>query len=101
MAQLPEDLRASLRFFALYLANGTLDPDLLDGVDYLPVLTKSPAALETAFTIFTNVLDIDEDGQVDDGDAYYRTAQWIRYYCDPAYVVTPPFEDWETRPAGT
>nr|WP_164903733.1 hypothetical protein [Nonomuraea polychroma] len=44
------------------------------------------------FTIYTNVLEIDENGQVDDGYAQYRAAQWIRRYCDPTYVIDPPYE---------
>ncbi|GLY24224.1 hypothetical protein Misp04_39560 [Micromonospora sp. NBRC 101691] len=31
------------------------------------------------------------------GDAMYRAAQYVRRYCDPDYVVDPPFEDWETE----
>ncbi|WP_435830459.1 DUF7677 family protein [Micromonospora echinospora] len=27
----------------------------------------------------------------------YRAAQYVRRYCDPDYVVDPPFEDWETE----
>ncbi|WP_421915618.1 DUF7677 family protein [Nonomuraea polychroma] len=48
--------------------------------------------LEMVFTIYTNVLEIDENGQVDDGYAQYRAAQWIRRYCDPTYVIDPPYE---------
>ncbi|MGW0483170.1 DUF7677 family protein [Nonomuraea sp. NPDC003214] len=100
MAKLPEDLRASLRFFAFYLANGTLDMELLDGIDYRPALMGFGSTLEMVFTIYANVLEIDESGLVDDGYAQYRVAQWIRHYCDPTYVVDPPFEEWETRLAG-
>ena len=100
VAQLPEDLRAGLRFFAFYLANGTLDMELLDGIDYRSALMQSGSALEMVFTIYTNVLEIDENGQVDDGHAQYRAAQWIRRYCDPTYVIDPPFEEWETRLIG-
>lgn len=100
MAKLPEEVRSSLRFFAFYLANGTLDMELLDDIDYRPALVDFGSTLEMVFTIYTNVLEIDEDGQVDDGDAQYRAAQWIRRYCDPTYVVDPPFEEWETRLAG-
>ncbi|ROO90512.1 hypothetical protein EDD29_8242 [Actinocorallia herbida] len=97
MAKLSEDLRAGIRFFAFYLANGTLDLELLDGIDYRPALLDSGSTLEMVFTIYTNVLDVDEDGLVDDGHAQYRVAQWLRRYCDPSYVVEPPFEEWETR----
>lgn len=98
MTRLPEDLRASLRFFAFFLANGTVDVDLLDGIDYRPALMRYGSPLEMVFTIFTNVLEVDETGQVTNaGDAAFRTAQWIRRYCDPTYEVDPPFAQWETE----
>ncbi|WP_419248493.1 DUF7677 family protein [Streptomyces virginiae] len=34
VAHLPTDVRAALRFFAFFLGNGTLDVELLDGIDY-------------------------------------------------------------------
>ncbi|MGI5486737.1 DUF7677 family protein [Microtetraspora malaysiensis] len=101
MAQLSEDVRASLRFFAFYLANGTLDMELLEDIDYRPALMQFGSTLEMVFTIFTNVLEIDENGLViNEGDAQLRAAQWIRHYCDPSYVVDPPFQPWETELAG-
>lgn len=98
MEHLPVDVRASLRFFAFYLANGTLDIDLLDGFDYWPALFLFGSSLEQVFAIYGNVLEIDSDGNVlNDGDAQYRVAQWIRSFCDPTYRVEPPFEAWETE----
>ncbi|MGW2324345.1 DUF7677 family protein [Streptomyces sp. NPDC001700] len=98
MAHLPVDVRASLRFFAFYLANGTLDVDLLDDVDYRPALFQFGSPLEQVFAIYGNVLRVDESGQVlNDGEAQYRAAQWIRAYCDPGYQVEPPFQAWETE----
>ncbi|MFJ4847833.1 hypothetical protein [Streptomyces sp. NPDC088733] len=91
-------MRASLRFFAFYLANGTLDVDLLDGIDYRPALFQYGSALEMVFAIYGNVLEVDEDGEVlNDGEAQYRAAQWIRAYCDPGYEAEPPFQAWETE----
>ncbi|WP_443098503.1 DUF7677 family protein [Undibacterium terreum] len=29
--------------------------------------------------------------------AEHRAAQCIRRWCDPAYEVNPPFEDWEAE----
>jgi hypothetical protein len=96
--QLPVDVRASLRFFAFYLANGTVDVDLLDGIDYRPALFEFGSALEQVFAIYGNVLRVDESGHVlNDGEAQQRAAQWIRGYCDPEYVVEPPFQPWETE----
>ncbi|MFE5504159.1 hypothetical protein ACFQ73_16470 [Amycolatopsis japonica] len=64
MGHRPVDVRASLRFFAFYLANGTIDVDLLDGFDYRPVLFQFGSSLEQVFAIYGNVLEIDEEGNV-------------------------------------
>ncbi|MEU2620583.1 hypothetical protein ABZ642_21030 [Streptomyces sp. NPDC007157] len=98
MDHLPVDVRAALRFFAFYIANGTLDVDLLEGIDYRPQLMAFGSPLEQVFAIFANVLQVDENGEVlNEGDAQYRAAQWVRSYCDPSYLVEPPFERWETE----
>ncbi|MGW2617571.1 DUF7677 family protein [Streptomyces sp. NPDC001500] len=92
------DVRASLRLFAFYLANGTIDVELLDGFDYRSTVFHSGSSLEQVFAIYGNVLRVDADGMVlNDGDAQYRVAQWIRACCDPSYRVEPPFEAWETE----
>ena len=96
MVQLPEDVRASFRFFAFYLANGTLDLDLLEDFDYKTEVMAFGSALEQVFAIFANVLDVDDSGRVTNyDDAQYRAAQWIRRLCDHQYRVEPPFQDWE------
>ncbi|MEV6300529.1 hypothetical protein AB0M02_14070 [Actinoplanes sp. NPDC051861] len=96
MAQLPEDVRSAFRFFAFYLANGTLVMDVLEDFDYRPVVMTYGSGLEQVFAVFANVLDVDEAGQVTNySDAEYRAAQWIRRACDGAYEVDPPFADWE------
>jgi hypothetical protein len=101
VAHLPEDVRSALRFFAFYLGNGTLELDLLDGIDYRTELMTFGSDLERVFAIFANVLDVDDQGRVtNEGDAIYRAAQWIRRRCDPTYVVDPPFEEWETELIG-
>jgi hypothetical protein len=98
MGHLPVDVRASLRFFAFYLANGTIDVDLLDGFDYRPALFEFGSPLEQVFAIYGNVLKVDTDGKVsNEAEAQYRAAQWIRHYCDPEYQVEPPFQAWETE----
>lgn len=87
-----------MRFFAFYLANGTVDVELLDGIDYRPHLVQFGSELEMAFTIFMNVLQVDDQGRVtNEGVAHRRAAQWIRSNCDPIYVVEPPFAEWETE----
>jgi hypothetical protein len=95
VARLPEDVRSAFRFFAFFLANGTVDVELLDEIDYLPAL-RQPSVLEQVFAIFSNVLDIGPDGMVTNGDqAKLRAAQYLRRCMDPTYVVEPPFEQWE------
>ncbi|WP_411104825.1 hypothetical protein [Streptomyces sp. cmx-4-9] len=98
MTHLPTDVRAALRFFAFHLGNGTLDGELLDGIDYRARLFVYGSDLEMVFAVFANVLEVDEQGQtVNDGEAQHRAAQWIRQRCDPAYRVEPPFAPWETE----
>ncbi|MBP0457971.1 DUF7677 family protein [Streptomyces montanisoli] len=56
------------------------------------------SSLEQVFAIYGNVLEVDGNGEVlNDGDAQYRAAQWIRRHCDPTYEVEPPFQAWETE----
>ncbi|MGW4945848.1 DUF7677 family protein [Actinoplanes sp. NPDC004185] len=96
MAQLPENVRSALRFFAFYLAEGTLVMDLLEDIDYRSVFLTYGSGLEQVFAVFANVLDVDESGLVTNyPDAEYRAAQWIRSACDSNYEVSPPFADWE------
>jgi len=99
MAQLPPSVRSEGRLFAFYLGNRTLALDILADVDYLdPNDPGLGSALETAFAIFLNVLDVDDRGQVTNAEtAQRRAAQYLRSYCDPAYVVEPPFEDGEVE----
>lgn len=98
MAHLPRDVRSSLRFFAFFVANGTLAVDLLGDIDYRSELVDTGSNLEMVFAVFANVLEVDESGQVTNHDgAAYRAAQWIRAHCDDAYEVEPPFEDWEVE----
>ncbi|GIH21535.1 DUF7677 family protein [Rugosimonospora africana] len=75
---------------------GTLDLELLEDIDYRVALMQFGSALEQTFAIFINVLDVQPDGEVTNtGDAMHRAAQYVRRYCDPTYVVEPPFEAWE------
>lgn len=102
MAQLSPSVRGSVSRFALWLANGTAGLPVLDGVDYRCVFDE-PSALEAAFAVYLNVLEVDADGVVTNARrAEERAAQHIRAYCDPGYVVHPPFAGWEVElhPAG-
>jgi hypothetical protein len=43
------------------------------------------------------VLELDENGQVLNAQhAKDRATDYLRAYCDPSFVVDPPYEDWET-----
>ncbi|MFC7280205.1 hypothetical protein ACFQS1_40145 [Paractinoplanes rhizophilus] len=96
MAHLPESVRSSLRFFAFYLAEGTLALDLLEGIDYRPAVMLYGSGLEQVLAIFANVLEVDEAGEVTNyAEAEHRAAQWIRRICDDGYLVDPPFAAWE------
>ncbi len=97
MARLSPDVRDELRLFAFYLANGTLDMDILgDEWDYQAIF-EEPSVLEMAFAIWAHKLEIDDEGAVTNGaQAQRRAAQYIRRFVDPEYVVDPPFGSEET-----
>jgi hypothetical protein len=96
--RLPDDVRSAIHYFTLRLTNGTIAPELLDGIDYQPYLNDLGSELEMAFAIFTNVLDINENGLVTNTDAAHRrAAQWIRARHDPSYRIDPPLQTWETE----
>lgn len=96
MSKLSPETRSACRSFAFYLANGTVDVELLEDIDYRPGLVELGSELEQVFAIFFNVLEVDEEGvPINQHLAQRRAAQWIRQYHDSAYHVEPPFEDWE------
>lgn len=96
MPKLSTDVRECLRFFAFYLGNGTVDMELLgDGWDY-DALFRNSSDLERVFAIWSNVLEISEEGEVlNCWEAKRRAAQYIRRFMDPTYIVEPPLEEWE------
>jgi hypothetical protein len=95
MIKLSASFRGSLRLFAFFLANGTLCADVMGEINYDDVLTD-PSTLERMFAIYANVIEMDDDGDVVNEDvATRRAAQWLRYSYDNAYIVEPPFADWE------
>ncbi|MFE1228089.1 hypothetical protein [Streptomyces sp. NPDC058745] len=74
---------------------------MLDGFDYRTTVFHSGSSLEQVFAIYGNVLHVDADGMVlNDGDAQYRVAQWIRACCDPSYRVEPPLPRRHRRRRG-
>ena len=69
----------------------------MEGVDYTCIF-EEPSAMEQAFAIFLNVLELDESGgAVNAKAAERRAAQYIRQYCERTYQVEPPFEQWEVE----
>jgi hypothetical protein len=96
LPRLNPDVRATMNHFVHSMMNGLLGYPLLDSIDYRPVLMEEGSAAEQAIAIFCNVLELDADGSpVNANEAEIRAAQYVRAYCDQAYDVVPPFEDWE------
>lgn len=94
MARLSKSVSHAIRMFAFWLANGTVGLPILQGIDYTCIFSE-PSALEQAFAIFANVLELDETGEVVDGKrAELRAAQWIHCYCT-GEPMDPPLEGWE------
>jgi hypothetical protein len=68
---------------------------MLEGVPYLDLYGKEPSAIEQAYAIFANVLEIDETGHVTNlKHAEKRATDYLRSYCS-GVQAEPPFEDWE------
>ena len=97
MARLPASVRAAVRDFAYALGNGTLDSTgLLRGIDYRPDFAKNSTELQLVFAVFTNVLQIDENGLITNAEeATRRAAAVVRHFHQPSFVVKPPLADWE------
>ena len=97
MAQLHASIRAAIVDFAYALGNGTLDSGgLLRGVDYRPDIQRNSNELQLVFAVFTNVLQVDDDGRVTNAEyAKQRAAAVVRRYHQPSFVVDPPLADWE------
>lgn len=93
--KLSNSFSGALRTFAYFMASGT--QHTLDGVDYLSLYGNEPSAIEQAYAIFANVLELDENGQVLNARyAQKRATDYLRAYCDPSFKVDPPYEEWET-----
>ncbi len=92
--ELSDSFSGALRTFAYFMASGT--HIMLEGVDCLPLYGKEPSAIEQAYAIFANVLELDEHGQVLNAQhAQKRATDYLRAYCDSSFKVDPPYEDWE------
>ena len=62
--KLSTSFSGALRLFSFWVANGTLGYQILNGIDYRPVLMKEPSALEQLYAIFANVIELDDAGIV-------------------------------------
>lgn len=86
----------ALRTFTYFLSSGTHYE--LEGVDYLSLYGREPSAIEKAYAIFANVLEMDDEGRVLNVKyAEKRACDYIRAYCQPGFEVDPPYEDWEVN----
>jgi hypothetical protein len=93
--KLSHSVSGALRTFAYFMSSGS--HYMLEGIDYLKLYGSEPSAIEMAYAIYINVLEVDKQGKVLNAKyAEKRATQYIRQYCDAKYVVEPPFEEWET-----
>ncbi|MQY50003.1 hypothetical protein GAO09_28650 [Rhizobiales bacterium RZME27] len=89
------DLRIAIAQFSLWVANGSVGHPILENVDYSEVL-QEPSAMERLYFIFTNCLELDEEGAPTNArHAEERAAQWLRQYCERDHVIDPPLSDEE------
>ncbi|XXY44653.1 hypothetical protein WME91_32080 [Sorangium sp. So ce269] len=94
--KLSPSFSGALRTFSFWIANGSVGHPLLEGVRYREVMIEEPSLLEQVYAIFANVIEFNEEGDpLNAKYAEHRAAQYIRSYCEPGYVVSPPFEAWE------
>ncbi len=92
--KLSNSFSGALRTFAYFLSSGTHYQ--LNGIDYLELYGEEPSAIEMAYAIYANVIELDSDGNVLNAKyAEKRAVDYIRSYCDPSFIVEPPYEDWE------
>ena len=97
MAKLSPSVRGAVRQFAYWVANRTAGLPVLEGIDYSAIF-EEPSALEAAFAVFCNVLEVDPPGAVTNfRAAERRAAEYIRAYCDRGYTPDPPLADWEVE----
>ena len=69
---------------------------MLEDVSYLELYGNDPSAIEMAYAIFANVLEMDEAGEVLNFTyAQKRATDYLRSYCNPLFQVSPPYEEWE------
>jgi hypothetical protein len=93
--KLSNSFSGALRTFAYFMASGT--QNTLNGIDYLSLYGEEPSAIEKAFAIYANVIELDDNGKVLNAKyAEKRATDFIKQYFDPNFKVEPEYEDWET-----
>jgi len=71
---------------------------MLEGVDYLDLYGEEPSAIEMAYAIYANVIEMDDTGLVINAKhAEKRATDYIRSYCDSSFLVQPPYKSWEIK----
>lgn len=94
MKRVSPSLSGAVRLFSFWIANGTVGHPLLDEVDYTCIF-EEPSALEAAYAVFMNCLELDAEGNVLNAKAAERrAAQYILAYCT-GQQPDPEFEQWE------
>ena len=92
--RLSHSFSGALRTFAYFMASGTQNS--LEGIEYLSLYGEEPSAIERVFAIYANVIELDAAGTVLNAKyAEKRATDSLRAYCDPTFVVSPPYADWE------
>lgn len=104
MPHLPHSLKDALRWFACDLSKGCLEDDRWDwdadnvDIERYRLAIADETCLQTVFTIWANVIVVDDDGVVQNrADAAFRAHQYVRSYIDHDDTVDPPFEPWEVE----
>ena len=89
-------VKGAVRQFVYWFAHGTIGDSILNDIDYISNLKEESSYAETAFIVFMNNLEFDDDNGVTNyKHAEFRAAQYIRSYFDSSYEVIPKFEEWE------
>ncbi|TQF70123.1 DUF7677 family protein [Pseudoalteromonas luteoviolacea] len=92
--KISNDFSGALTTFAYFMSSGT--HYMLKDIEYLDLYGNEPSAIEMAYAIFTNVIELSPTGEVLNFKyAQQRATDYIRSYLDPAFEVSPPLEDWE------
>ena len=94
--KLSHSFSGALRTFTYFMSSGT--HHMLEGINYMELYGKEPSAIEMTYAIFANVIELDQDGLVQNFHyAQKRATDYLRSYCDPSYKVAPPLESWEVE----